>query len=71
MMNVEIDARVARYHALDAEVDALLIQQGRAAEPDQPAIEAALSRRYDDMAQMCGAILDVLLGPGGSGRPAA
>lgn len=67
-MNAEIDALVARYHALDREVDALLVQDGRPATGGT--VEAALSRRYDDMARTCGDILDVLLGPGGSVHPA-
>lgn len=74
---MSVDELVARYKALDAEVDALLDRHEQAAEQDQSAIEAALSECYDGMACACGAILDTLLGtscvqynPGGSGRPA-
>lgn len=74
---MSVDELVARYKALDAEVDSLLVRQDQAAEQDKAAINAALDTCYDGMERVCGAILDTLLGPseaqcgqGNSGRPA-
>ena len=66
-----MNALAARYKAIEAQAAAEHARLCAAPEADRPAIEAALLDHYTAMETVGLDMLDELLGPGGSGHPAA